>query len=306
MRNDVEILRAVCFTKESMETIQNLGDEFEDKEIEFMIEFKKIYEFGLNQLEKFINKLDKEGKDLDEYTIQYYVTQLLNGPLGQYARKLAKDKNYFRDINDIMGMAGNNGRTAGNTSLYPGDPLPLGCNVDLYNHLPLFIQENLTDVVKQSEEFFRGTLDSFLVYDNTLPLVDKQPQQRYAEEGKGSWVLKPNGNFMVKDSWFSVNVQKPLNKVLFDSILNYLGEEDNRIFEDKKSYNAFSDGNDSSSSNHKLEKVVKEGDKKETVIIDLMGSVYDSDDKRKSVLKVKSPDKDKEYKLGTIEGQLGI
>lgn len=305
MRNNVEILRSILFTKEDLETFQNLGDEYTAKEIEFMVEFKKIYEFGLNQLELFINKLDEEGKDLDEYTIQYYVTQLFNGPLGQHARKLSEDKNYFGNITDCMGMIGNNGKTSSNTALYEGVGYPLGCEVDLYNKLPDFMHRNILDTVKQGEDMFRSNLQSFVVYDNTLPLMDKKPQDRYNDESKGLWVLKSNGSYMVKDSWYS-QAQTIINKTLFDKIKEYLGDENFRIWSDKKTYNAFSDKNDSTSQNYKLEKKLTENGKEEIVTIDLMGSVFDSVKRRESVLKVSNPIKDKEYKLNTVEGQLGI
>ena len=91
MRNRVEILRAIEFTKKDLEDITNLDElvQFSDKDKEFMEEFKKVYELGLNQLELFINKLDKEGSELDEYSIQYYVSQLLTGPLGHVEYPIA-------------------------------------------------------------------------------------------------------------------------------------------------------------------------------------------------------------------------
>lgn len=305
MRNKVEILRSLCFTKEDFDTFKSLPVEFSDIEIEFMVEFKKIYEFGLNQLESFITKLDEEGKDLDEYSIQYYVSQLFNGPLGQYARQLSENKNYFSEITDIMGFSGNNQKSVSNITIFPSQGYPLGCNVDLYNKIPKFIQENLIDTVKQTEDFFRESLKMFSVYDNTLPLVDKKPQERYEQEETGEWVNKSIGNFMVKDSFFST-VQESLNSILFDQILDYLGEENSRIFSDKKTYNPFDpDKNDSTSSHYKLEKTITEGDLTEVIEVDLMRTVIDSPEKRQSVLKVPSAGKDKEYKLGTVEGQLG-
>ena len=71
MNNKVETLRAICYTASDIETITNLGDSFSELEIDFMVQFKMIYELGLDQLEIFINKLDEEGEDLDTYTIEY-------------------------------------------------------------------------------------------------------------------------------------------------------------------------------------------------------------------------------------------
>ena len=44
MRNKIEILRSILFTKEDLVNYKNIDDQFSKVEIEFMIEFKKIYE----------------------------------------------------------------------------------------------------------------------------------------------------------------------------------------------------------------------------------------------------------------------
>ena len=302
MKNKVELLRALCFTREDLESVKNLGDQFSSKEIDFMVEFKKIYELGLTQLEIFINKLDEEGKDLDVYSIKYYVNLLLNGPLGQHVRKLSQDKKYFSVISDMLGINGNNTRTTANTTLYNDLPVSLGCSVDMYNKLPKFLQENLSENVKSSEDLFRSNLYAFIIIDNTLPLVDKKIQDRYDKEPIGEWVNESIGNYMVKDSKFAMTL-KDINEPLFNGILEYLGEDESRIFEDLKKYNPFDpEDNTSISSNFKVEKEVDE----EVVIQDILGNVFDGVDQRNEALKVPTPEKDKEYKFHTNQGQLGI
>ncbi len=307
MDNKIEILRSICFTVEDIDTIKNLDDlgDFSDKDIEFMIEFKKIYELGLEQLKKFIDKLDKEGKDLDTYSIIYYIKVLLNGPLGSYVKKYSIDKKYFVNTPDVMGMLGNTTKSPLNNTIYENQDYPLGCSVDSYNRLPGFIQTSLQSAVKVTEDLFRGSLKSSSEIDNTLPLVDKSNQQRYNDESLGKWVLKPNGNYMVKDSFFLISV-KDVSQNIFDSLKGYLGDENFRIYKDKKQYTAFdSDKNTSTAGVTEVEKEFTVGSDKLTITLDLMGDEFDSEEKRKSSLKISSPERDEEFLLNTNEGQLG-
>lgn len=306
MRNKVEILRAIEFTVEDLDNIINLDDidDFSDKDKEFVEEFKKIYELGLTQLERFINKLDEEGEDLDEYSIQYYVRCLLNGPLGNYARELSEDKNYFVETPDIMGILGNNLFSTQNSTVLPGYEYSLGTSVEIFNKIPGFIQDSLSNSMEQTESLFRNNLFSSTIIDNTLPIIDKAPQDRYDEEPTGEWVLKSNGSYLVKDSYFKLALES-LNQTLFEEIKNYLEDENYRIYIDKKSYNPFGDDNDSISSNLEIKRNEMEGDNEQEISLDLMGKVQDSFEKRRNVLKIENIEKDEEYALNTNEGQLG-
>lgn len=305
MKNTVEILRAICYTKEDLNTITNLADSFTEKEIEFMVEFKKIYELGLDQLKKFIDKLDKEGKDLDTYTIQYYVDILTNGPLGSYVRQFSEFKKYFVNTPDTLGMLGNKNYSPENITIFSTDNYPLGCATDTFNKLPRFIQDGLKNGIKQVEDVFRTSLKSSSEVDNTLPIVDKSNQKRHDEEPSGKWVLRSNGNFMVKDSYY-YQVIDDISQDIFDKVKLEIGEEDFRVYKDKKQYSPFdSDKNESTSTNNKIKKNITENGKTFEVTLDLMGDVFDSVEKRKNSIIVQSDSKDKEYKLNTVEGQLG-
>jgi len=307
MDNKIEILRAICFTEEDIDTINNLSDlgDFSDKDIEFMIEFKKIYELGLGQLKKFIDKIDKEGNEIDTYSINYYISVLLNGPLGSYVRDFAKDKKFFVNTPDSIGMLGNVTKSGLNNTIYQGDDYPLGSSVDCYNRLPGFIQTSLQTATKVTEDLFRSNLGSSSTYDNTLPLVDKANQLRYDEEQLGKWVLRSNGNYMVKDSFFLVSV-KDVSQNIFDSVKSYLGDDNFRVYKDKKQYTAFdSDKNTSKSDITKLEKSFTVGDETKVITLDLMGDEFDSEDKRSSTLTITSPERDEKFLLNTNEGQLG-
>lgn len=303
MRNRVEILRAIEYTKEDLKNISNLDeiDSFDDKDKEFMEEFKKIYEFGLNQLELFIDKLDNEGKDLDVYSIKYYVNLLLNGPLGTYARKLAEGKKYFGKVPDSLGLMGNKGRSLQNTTVVEGYEYSLGCPVDVFNKLPLFIQDVSTLSIEQTEKFFRSNIHSSVVNDNTRPIVDKDNSRRYELEHTGELAFLPAANYLLKDSYF-YQVLDNISEDIFALIKEYLGEENFRLFKDNKEYNAFGDKNDNTSKNW----VVKTKIKKEEFDLDLYGVVFDSEEARNVNLKIETAESNKEYNLGTLKGQLGI
>lgn len=308
MRNRVEILRSIEFTKDDLENIINLDElfQFSEKEREFMEEFKKIYELGLNQLELFINKLDEEGSELDEYTIQYYVNQLLTGALGQYARKLGEGKKYFSKTPDIIGVNGNIETSISNTAIIEKTTSPAAVKVDVYNKLPLFLQNQISESASKAEEIFRNGMKSSIFMDNTLQIIDKNPQLRYDTEPSGDWQKKAHGSYCVGDVGFR-NILKEVNPQIFEKVKEYLGEEDLRLYVDKKTYNPFdAEKNTSSSANYKFTRVLKEGDVEEEVDVDILGSINDSFERRESVLKIDNGDKNVEYELNTNQGQLGI
>jgi hypothetical protein len=302
MRNAIEILRSICFTKEDLANYKNIDDQFSKAEIEFMIEFKKIYELGLNQLEKFINKLDEEGKDLEPWDITYYVKQLLNGPLSTYAKKLAENKKYFTAIPDIFGINGNNEVTRHNTTFYQDDVYPLDIPVDIFNKSPLFIQNMIISANKEVEQMFRSSLNSSVIIDNTLPISDKAQQQRYSLEKTGEWQQKSHGTINVKDSYYRVKMSDVRSQI-FDKVKELIGDEHFRIFRDKKDFSPFdSEKNNATASNYVFEKELIEDDKSEIFEEDIFGDVFDN---RESVLKIQKPDKNEEYQLYTVDGQLG-
>jgi hypothetical protein len=304
MNNKVEILRAICFTKEDIANITNLEDSFSEKEIEFMVEFKKIYELGTTQLERFIDKLDDEGTELDTYSITYYISLLLNGPLGTHTREYSKDKKYFVNTPEIMGMLGNNTSASQNTTIFEDGKYPLGCSVDSYNKLPKFMQMTLGSAVKITEDVFRSSLKSSSEIDNTLPIADKSNQLRYQEEGTGIFVKRSNGSYMVKDSAFSAATLLA-SKDIYSKVENYLGDENFRVYKDKKQFSPFDSEKNNSLATNKIVKDFYDGDNKREIVLDLMGDEFDSVDKRTSKLKIIGIEKDKEYVLNTTVGQLG-
>jgi hypothetical protein len=267
-----------------------------------MTEFKKIYELGLTQLEKFIKKLDKEGKDLEPWDIEYYLNLLFNGPLGNYARKLGKDKKYFPNLPDILGLMGNNQTSNHNVTLFEDDIYALNLSVDVYNKSPQFLENMIVKAGETVERVFRSSLKASIVNDNTMPIIDKKPQDRYSQEKTGEWVKKSNGNYSVKDSYYRLIMEDTRQKI-FDKVKEKIQEENYRVFKYRKEYNPFSsEQNQSESQIYEIKKKVVEGDKEEILNIDIMGDIFDD---RDTTLTVENPEKNKEYKLNTIEGQFG-
>jgi len=177
----------------------------------------------------------------------------------------------------------------------------------VYNKLPKFLQNQITKSCSKTEDIFRSGMKSSIFMDNTLQLMDKNPQLRYDSEPSGEWQAKSHGSYCVKDVQFG-NILKDINKPVFEKVKEYLGEEDFKIFKDKKEYNPFDkDLNDSTSKNYDIEKKLTEGDDIEQIVnIDILGDISDSFSRRESVLKVDNGDKNVEYVLNSNQGQLGI
>jgi hypothetical protein len=238
MRNRIEILRSICFTKEDISTYADMPIDFTEIEIEFMVEFKKIYELGVKQLEKFMKKLDTEGFNLEPYDIQYYVKQLLNGPFSKYVKILGIGKKYFSTIPDSLGVLCNHEITNTNTTLYQDDEYPVNVPSDAYNKAPLMVK-NIVDISNKTvEDIFRSSLHSSLIYDNTLPIVDKKSQTRYSDERTGSWQQQAHGSYNVRDSYYRKNMENVREKVV-DAVKNDIGDENFRIYGDKKLYSPY-------------------------------------------------------------------
>ncbi len=305
MTNKVELLRSICFDQEDINNITNLGDAFSSTDIEFMIEFKKIYELGLDQLQKFINKMDAEGSKLDVFSLKYYVDVLTNGPLGKFIADMSGDKIYFADLPETIGCVGDKQSTTTNTTIYPDSPYPLGTTVDVYTKLPSYMQATVNDSVKGVEDVFRTSIAGVYAMDDTSPIMDKNPQNRYEKELSGALVKTAHGNKMVKDGAYRTTISK-ISDSVFSAIKGQIGDEKYRLYSEFKKFNYFdSSKNESVAIPSVIQKTVKDGDESRVVNLDLLGDEYDSDEKRKAVLIVTDVEKDREYKLHSNTGQIG-
>jgi len=307
MTNKIETLRAICFTQEDLQNVVGIQDsQFTSVDIDFMVEFKKVFELGLPQLKKFITKLDEEGAALDPYSIQYYVDNLNNCALTEYVKEYAANKKYFRQSPDCMGCTGNVSRSCASTSAIGSDYYPTGCGLDTFVKLPPIVQNSLTNAVKQVENVFRSSIAGCLALDNTLPLVDKSPQYRYMEEPRGGMALSPAGNYLLKDSRAYDNVAESFSDIA-GQVQSYLGSEDYRMYTSKKQYSPFTLAqNESTSTNMQVTVKVADKDEAKELAFDLMGDIFDSDERRKSEIVVPVENSNsKIYKLNTNTGQLG-
>jgi hypothetical protein len=303
MRNKIEILRAVCFTKDDIKTYDNLPFEFKDIEIEFMEEFKKIYELGLNQLERFIVKLDNDGHQLAPQDVQYYVKQLLNGPYSNYAAELGRGRKYFNPTSDNVGILRNDETTGTSTSLYIDDKYPIEVPTDILNKTPLSIQNMIKVSTETVEVIFRSSVFTSVAYDNTLPIVDKRNQTRYTQERSGEWLQQAHGNFNVKDAYYRTKME-PARAEIADIVRSDIGDERYRVYEDKKQFSPFNPySNDEYSANFVVDKKLISGETTQTIKEDIFGNIIDD---RNTEITVNKNSSNKEFFPNTVSGQLSF
>jgi len=326
MRNRVEILRAICFNEDQMSSLTVDGFDFSQIEIEFMTEFKKIYENGETQLLKFLDLLEDHGSELDEYSIQYYVNQLTNGPLISILLPLLKKdddsfRNYFGNRPDIMGVVGNPELTKSNSPTLEGYRNPYGCPLIVLNKMPKFLQDMTVKSTDTVENVFKSSMRSSVIVDNTLPLVEKDNQGRYSEEPTGERVLKSHGNLLMKDSYYYQNMGT-IREQIFEKVSDILGEENFRMYKDSRLYNPFDpERNNTLTSKHivitPVVEVLYDLDRNDFMTYngnvmealsgrfvenDLFGNAYDSDELRAIKQKIPNVGDFKEFNLNSNFG----
>lgn len=294
MRNKIEILRAIYFSEEDFETIKDFEVQFTDTQKQLILEFKKIYELGKNQLLKFIKKISTEGINLEACEIEYFTNQLFNGPFKKYVCEFVglleskEDQYYFKNNPDVMGTWATYNTNNKNTALVTGARDELGVPVDIYNKCPQFIKTNIDDITKLTSDLFKTNVQASTINDNTLPLVDKKPQQRILDEPKGGWNFAPCGNYLVKDVAYRI-LTNDIRKDIFEKDIKKATKDSYKIFKDRRNYNPFSSENTSTSKafevNTELKEVIRNinddiEEKTETLILDLFGNQWESDERR--------------------------
>jgi len=317
----VELLRALLRTKNQFDELIDTGanDEFTDKDKEFMEEFKKIYYSGLKQLEKFINKIDEEGKEISIESIEYYKSLLFNGPLAGNTLLLAKPpsgvKKFFKDTTDDLGTNGNTAADNNSIPIFSTDTVAFNNTVTSNNKSTAFINNLITTASKQTAITTSNVSEYLYITDNTKPFIDKRQTERVGSEGEDGFDTEAHGCYCVKDVEFR-KVAEEISEDIFDKVEEYLGESDFAVFTFKKLSNYFGDDNKAKSFNAKIrrklqfmERSYKEGveeiEIKDTNIeTDLIGNQFDSPDRREFTFKI-TGDKDKIFNPNTIEGQLG-
>lgn len=201
MSNKVEILRTILFTEEDFKTIQNPEDlpEFTKKDLEFMVEYKKIYELGEPQLRKFMDKLATEGSELDPNSINYYTATLKSGPFGNMVQDILvnpEQHTYWKPYPDSIGRNGDSSYSLVNTTIYPDHPVPLGTDNRTHGKLPFFMAANLSVAIDSVESIFRPSLHSSFTYEDSKRSI----QKRYDLDGNGDLTKTSHGFTGVKDT----------------------------------------------------------------------------------------------------------
>tara|TARA_R110002012_G_scaffold296957_1_gene494668 strand:+ start:2323 stop:4047 length:1725 start_codon:yes stop_codon:yes gene_type:complete len=211
--NKVEILRALETTKDQFNSLIQedcegnsrgpvLGHTFSEDDKEFMESFKKVSQLGLNQLERFVDKLQTDNQKIDEYSVLYYIRQLLNGPFSNFARGFGRGQGVFSQAPDILGSIGekltrpflgeNIARPCSSTPVFTGHAMPV--SPEIYNKSPRFIQQALGDITRATASVFNENFLSSIFHANTLPYIDKQNRARIAQEpGQGFTFVSSGG-----------------------------------------------------------------------------------------------------------------
>ena len=205
--NKVEILRCLERTKEQFEVQYQKNcegennrkfSEYSDADKEFMEEYKKVYELGITQLQSFVNKLDEEGGEIDDYSLLYYITQLSNGPYAEEFATFSQNKidesggnSIFNQTPDCLGSVANSVQTNASVPVFRSESLSTG--VSLFNKSPIFMQDLLGEAARGTADVFNYNFESSIFNDNTLPYIDKFPQARANIEGALTFGAAPLG-----------------------------------------------------------------------------------------------------------------
>ena len=248
-----QILRSLFVNREQFENLierdcdGKLNGQFKhnytESDLDFMENYLKIFELGLDQLEKFMGMLTSaEGLlKLDECSILYYLRQLLNGPFSCAAYDLSKilsgeSINLLASVNDGIGTLGNAVRGNISTTVYGFEPF--NAALDLYNKLPPYMQENIDNGVRSATNVFNYNFENSVYNDNTLPFIDKFPKLRVNNEYSQGFTNFAAGNLNLKDIPF-FNSLRDISNNIFESIKTALGPAANKLFEFRKLVNSF-------------------------------------------------------------------
>lgn len=307
----VEKLRSFLTTKKQVEeligNLKDIGD-YKEEDLILMESFKRIFHKGEKQLEKFISDLDELGPKVDEYTIYYYIRQLVNSPFGVKAFELGKDKKYWKNSPDIMGVNGNLNRS--NTQTHILDFLSLDREVMTNSvvsnrKIPPFMQEHIRGLEYSVDSMMMFAYDSPMQLDNYL---SNKPND-YKPTNQDS-----HGHYFVPDT-HSWEITKAASPDIFKKVEGYLKEEDYRMYVFKKTYNPFLERDNVNRTiidilqrkvyyntnydvkNNPLEFV--------NIYTDLVGRTFETNQVREFKITIENPNKDIDLYLHTVEGQLG-
>jgi hypothetical protein len=296
----VERLRAVETTAQQVSALvvnlSALGD-FNEADLELMESFKSIFHLGTNQLDKFVDLLDEKGKDVDDYTIYYYINQLRQSPLKFFVSQLVDSnggKKYWKLSPDIMGCLGNRNLSQVNIPLFTAD-IP-DVNVNSKTKLPEFMLTNINDSNSVCNNI------QALAFTGLLELDEGEASKRFDLEPQGTYNKTPHGSYSVSDVETKITNQE-LTDPIEQEVITYLGEDDYRLYLLKKGFNPYSNTlNNNKTTNIKVQRIISPDIVIET---DLIGNTFETDEARAFTINVITADKNIKASLHTVDGQLG-
>ena len=320
---NVEILRALLRTKDQFDELieKDVVEAFTDKDKEFMEEFKKVYHIGISQLEKFIDKVDEEGKEISIESIEYYKSLLFAGPLAanaiSYARPPGEGKKFFKENSDIFGTNGNLARSNTTVPLFKDGGIAFNNALVASNKSTPFINSLIAKATESTSEVVNETSLHLTDIDNTLPFIDKKQEERKEEEEVDGFNKKPHGCYGVADVEF-FKVVEEISEDIFDKVKEFLGEEDFEVYKFYRLINYFDSNKNKAAakraavkrklaymSRSYTEEGIEEIEIKDTELkTDLVGNQFESDKRREFTFKIEG-DNDKIFTVNTVEGQLG-
>lgn len=333
LNKKIEKLRAILTTKKQVEeTISNIdqiGNFTEDDTI-LMESFKRIFHKGTTQLTKFLDDLEERGAKLieagDEYSIIYYVKQLLNSPFGAITRYLTAGRTFWKASPDIMGVNSNLNRSnIQKPILEPvGDgAIVLNDSINTLTKVPSFILKNINGLNELNNNMMINSYLAPISLDNFF----SDRESNYSPNN-----FDAHGSFFVADTHSFGNTQAA-SAAIQESVSAYLGGEDYELYKWKKSYNPFNSENNINNtfnipvarlvikdlthlnaSNPEAEISVEQDPAPQpvldtenpiTIYTDLGGRVFESSEVRKNKVKLPLIKTPVELCPHTIEGQLG-
>jgi hypothetical protein len=232
------------------------GQTFSKEDKELLEAFKNINQLGLDKLREFISSLMALSRMLDQFSIQYYIQQLYNGPYAKFVREFAKFQGIFQRITDCLGIISAVSRSNSSTPVFSG--VAAVVSVGVLDKSPSFIQRELNNITRTTTEVFNYNFQSSIFGDNTLPYIDKRPRVRALQELRQGFTSQRRAvaNYMLKDIK-TFNVMTSIAQSILAIIKAFLGADAFRLFEFKKNINPFdAQQNVSSTSNKSIPRLL--------------------------------------------------
>lgn len=308
--NKVETLRAIGWSANQLTTIVNLSsiDTFSQTDIDVLSEFKQIYEKGETKFTEFVQTLDKKGESLDEFSIIYYTQQLKNGPFRKQA--LEQQGKYWQKAPDSIAQNANEDGLQ-----YPLDANVCGVRKIVFNKMPAVMQKNERKMSSAVNSISSITASQLNIIDNTMPCLVKGNANRYIDESTGGTNTLPHALYNTNDVETAV-VKQRTSEQIKQSAKTYLGSEDYRLHRFRLTNNPFITNSKTAKTKVEREVVYQTTiyttngtevtkNNTATVITDVVGNLYETDEARNAEVTIPSKDKDITIKLHTVDGQLG-